>query len=280
MGCGPRYHAAMDPKPLTQIAIYGAAGRMGQAIIAAASAMPEMMVAAAMVRAQSNWLEQPVAGSSDGRGEPLLYASALDPDLAVQVLIDFSAGAAFDNALAIAVQRRLAFVSGTTGLDPGQLHALQQAAKHIPLLWSANFSLGVALLQRLVTTAARSLGPEFVAEIVDAHHQQKTDAPSGTALVLGRAIAAARGDTFDLVAKRGRDGQIGARPPAEIGFSSIRGGDIVGEHTVLFIAPGERIELCHRAYSRDLFARGALRAAQWLCGQPAGRYRMEDLIAD
>lgn len=269
----------MNPKPPTQIAIYGAAGRMGQTLIVAAKALPAVVVMAAMVRAQSTWLDQPVAGLSDARGEPMLYASALDPDLDVQVLIDFSAGAAFDNALAIAVQRRMAFVSGTTGLDSSHQRALQQAAKHIPVLWSANFSLGVALLKRLVADAARVLGSDFEAEILEAHHQFKLDAPSGTALALGQSIAAARGQIFEQVAKRCRDGQVGVRPLGEIGFSCIRGGDIVGEHTVLFIAPGERIELCHRAYSRELFARGALRAAQWIRGKPAGRYGIEDVIA-
>lgn len=252
---------------------------MGQSLLLASVGMDGVQIVSALVRAQSDLVEAPVAGIEDRQGNELTYAAALDPDIGVDVLIDFSAGAAFDNALAIAVEHHLAFVSGTTGLDPAQQLDLKNAALRIPVLWSANFSLGVALLKRLSAEAAAALGAEFEVEIIEAHHARKEDAPSGTALALGQVIAEARGRNLDDVACRARDGHVGARAADEIGFSTIRGGDIVGEHTVMFIAPGERIELTHRAASRDLFARGALLAAQWLRGRPAGLYSVEDVIA-
>lgn len=264
----------------TRIALYGAGGRMGQSLLAASSGFAGVEMVAALVRAQSALVDTPVKGVLDPQGIELNYVSALDPDLGVHVLIDFSAGAAFDNALAIAVEHDLGFVSGTTGLEPAQQLDLENAASRIPVLWSANFSLGVALLKRLSAEAASALGPEFEVEIIEAHHARKEDAPSGTALALGQAIAAARGHDLNEVARRARDGNIGRRAPEEIGFSTIRGGDIVGEHTVMFIAPGERIELTHRAATRELFARGALFAAQWLRGRPAGLYSVEDVISD
>ena len=274
-----RYHGRMNEHSNTRVVVYGAGGRMGQSLIDAGRAFDGVSVVAALVRAQSHLLDAPLAGVFDATGNELNYLAALDPDIAVDVLIDFSAGAAFDNALAIAVEQRIAFVSGTTGLTPMQQQNLQHAATQIPLLWSANFSLGVALLKRLSAQAAAALGPEFEVEIVEAHHARKEDAPSGTALALGKAIAEARGQDIEQVARRARDGIVGARDPQEIGFSTIRGGDIIGEHTVMFIAPGERIELIHRAGSRDLFARGALRAAQWIKGRTPGLYSMEDVIS-
>ncbi len=268
----------LTPEPV-RIAIYGASGRMGTALLEAAVGFRGVRVESALVRAQSACVDEVVPGHDGAGQDDLTFQSALDPDLAVDVLIDFSAGEAFDNALAIAVEHRIAFVSGTTGLEPAQQLDLKNAALRIPVLWSANFSLGVALLKRLAAEAAAALGPEFEVEIIEAHHARKEDAPSGTALALGRAIAEARGLDLDQVARRARDGIVGARDPDEIGFSTIRGGDIVGEHTVMFIAVGERIELTHRAATRDLFARGALRAAQWIKGRSAGLYSVEDVIS-
>lgn len=269
----------MKSRDSTRTVVYGAGGRMGRSLLVAGSAFDGVDIVAALVRAQSELLDTPVAGVFDAQGNELVHVSALDPDLAVDVLIDFSAGDAFDNALAIAVEQRIAFVSGTTGLQPAQQLDLENAALRIPVLWSANFSLGVAMLRRLVGEAAAALGPEFQVEIIEAHHALKEDAPSGTALALGRAVAEARGRGLHEVERRSRDGMIGARDADEIGFSTIRGGDIVGEHTVMFIAPGERIELSHRANTRDLFARGALRAAQWIKGRPPGLYSIEDVLS-
>lgn len=269
----------METSSLTRIVVYGAAGRMGRSILAASCRWPQIEVAAALVRASSVLVDQPVPElACVGLADPL-YQARLDPELAFDVLIDFSAGAAFDNALALAVQRGAALVSGTTGLGPEQRHNLRQAALQIPVLWSANFSLGVALLQRLVGEAARGLGPEFVVEIIEAHHRHKQDAPSGTAIALGQTVASARGQNFEQVAMLARTELGGTRRPGEIGFSSLRGGDIVGEHSVWFIAEGERIEISHRASSRELFSRGALRAAEWIKGREPALYTIEQVIA-
>jgi 4-hydroxy-tetrahydrodipicolinate reductase len=273
------YNSSMSQVDPVRIAVYGASGRMGASLLQAALSFAGVRVQSALVRANSACIDQIVPGHSGAGQDDLTYQSALDPDLPVDVLIDFSAGEAFDNALAIAVEHRIAFISGTTGLQPAQQLDLHNAALRIPVLWSANFSLGVALLKRLSTEAASALGPEFEVEIIEAHHARKEDAPSGTALALGKAIAEARGQDIDQVARRTRDGLVGARDPSEIGFSTIRGGDIVGEHTVMFIATGERIELTHRAGTRDLFARGALRAAQWIKGRRPGLYSVEDVIS-
>jgi 4-hydroxy-tetrahydrodipicolinate reductase len=170
-------------------------------------------------------------------------------------------------------------VTGTTGLSDAQQAALAQAAATIPVLWAANFSLGVALLRKLAAQAAATLGEEFDVEIVEAHHRHKQDAPSGTALALGRTIADARRRSLGDVARYARHGLVGPRTPGEIGFAVVRAADIVGEHTVLFAAPGERLELTHRAGSRDVFALGALRAALWLAGRPAGAYDIADVLS-
>jgi 4-hydroxy-tetrahydrodipicolinate reductase len=210
-------------------------------------------------------------------GADLRYVAGVDPGV-VEALVDFAGARGFDDALAFALDLRCAFVSGSTGLSDAQQAALIRASASIPLMWSANFSIGVAVLKRLVASAAASLGPEFDAEVFEAHHRHKVDAPSGTALALGHEIARARGQRFDSVARLGRAGATGARIQGEIGFAVQRGGDIVGEHTVTFAGAAERIELTHRAASRAVFAHGALRAAAWLAGRSPGRYDLADLL--
>lgn len=256
------------------VVIRGAAGRMGQAIARVVSERGDLALVAALVRSGSALVDAPVYPATD---HPLRYADTLTraPDGAV--LVDFSVAEAFDDGLAMAVDQRLAFVSGTTGLDARQFAALERAAESIPVLWSANFSLGVAVLTRVVRDAARAV-PDWDCEIVEAHHSRKLDAPSGTALALGRAVAAARGQDFDAVAVPARTGGDAARRPAQIGFAAVRGGDIVGEHTVLFATAGERIELSHRATDRAIFARGAVTSAAWLAGRAPGRYSIEDVV--
>lgn len=251
------------------IAIHGASGRMGQALLHAARERADAAVVAAMVRAGSPWNGQRV---DDGG---LVYSTALEAQ--ARVLVDFSHAGAFDDALRLAVEQRLAFVSGTTGIDARQRAAMESAAMRIPVLWSANFSLGIALLTKLVEQAARAL-PQWDCEIVEAHHNRKRDAPSGTALALGRAVAAARDMDFDAVARRSRDAEPAPRVPGEIGFAVIRAGDIVGEHDVVFATHGERIELAHRATDRAIFARGALEAACWIADRQAGLYALADVI--
>ncbi len=213
---------------------------------------------------------------------------ALSADLAValgrgpagaEVVIDFTApGAAAGHAAACAAGGQ-ALVMGTTGLDAGALAALDAAAARIPVLYARNMSLGVTVLTELVHQAAALLGPDFDAEIVEAHHRDKKDAPSGTALQLGEALAAARGRPLAEVAVYGRHG-LGpsGRPPGAIGFAALRAGAIVGDHTVLLAGAEEQLELTHRATDRTLFARGALRAAGWLAGKPPGRYSLRQVL--
>ncbi len=195
---------------------------------------------------------------------------------ALDVIVDFSSPEGFVQALTHCRAHGIALVSGTTGMDVDA--ALNEAAGDSAVLHAANFSLGVAVLRQLVASAAAML-PDWDLEIIEAHHGAKVDAPSGTALALGEAAAAARGVELAQVEQAGRAGHTGRRPAGEIGFASIRAADIVGEHTVLLAAKGERIELGHRATDRAIFARGALQAAVWLAGQPAGRYRIEDMLA-
>lgn len=238
-------------KPVT-IVVFGADGRMGRAVQRIASKSDDFTVVSALVH-------------SDTPGESF------------DVLIDFSGASGFDKALAFASENGVALVSGSTGLTAAQHNTMRAAAVTIPLLWSANFSIGIAVLRQLVRDASRRLA-DFDCEIHEAHHRDKKDAPSGTALVLGRDVADARGIDFDASSPLIRNAEHGARRAGEIGFSVTRGGDIVGEHNVQLIGQGERLELIHRATDRDIFARGALHAARWIAGKPAGFYVMDDVL--
>ncbi|HET7843202.1 MAG TPA: 4-hydroxy-tetrahydrodipicolinate reductase [Xanthomonadales bacterium] len=257
----------------TRIVVFGAAGRLGSAIVRAAQTTPGVAIAAALVRKGAVLAE---AGMHPAQA--LAYDSELRAGVEADVILEATGAAGFDAALALALKRRLALVSGSTGLDATQRTALATAAKGIPVLCAANFSLGAALLARLARMAAATLGRDFEVEILETHHRAKRDAPSGTAIMLGEAVASERGTTL---ADAGRLGRGPDDPPpsrGEIGIASLRLGDVVGEHTVSFAGPGERIELTHRATTRDVFAIGALRAAQWVRGRPAGLYSMDDVL--
>jgi 4-hydroxy-tetrahydrodipicolinate reductase len=254
----------------TRVAIFGAAGRMGEALFAAAREREDVAVVATLVRRDSARL------GTLGHGGELRYEAALAAP--ADALVEFSGARGFDEGLALALQHRLAFVSGSTGITDAQLAALTRASASIPVMWSANFSVGVAVLKRLVEAAATALGTEYDAEIAESHHRQKVDAPSGTALALGEAIARARGQRFESVARLSRAGHAGPRAAGEIGFAVQRLGDVVGEHTATFAAAGERIELTHRATSRGVFAHGALRAAVWLAQRRSGRFELADML--
>lgn len=230
-----------------RLLIHGASGRMGQTLLALAAERDDLQVVAAVA---------PPSHDPGLLGQPFHPVADLDAVPAFDVAIDFSLPAAFDAILGLCASRRAAFVSGTTGLGASQRDALQAASNDIPALWSANFSLGVAVLEELVERAAAALSG-WDCDIVEAHHTRKLDAPSGTALALGGAA-----------------GRGGADPR----YASLRAGDIVGEHLVQFAGIGERIELIHRATSREIFARGALHAAARLGGRPAGLYRLRDLL--
>ncbi|MGH8146424.1 MAG: 4-hydroxy-tetrahydrodipicolinate reductase [Rhodanobacteraceae bacterium] len=243
------------PNPVS-IAITGTNGRMGRALQTLLADDPRFMLAASIAR-EDDWRDAPK----------------------LDVVIDFSTPEGFDAALAHCESHGVALVVGTTGLDAAQREHFDAAAAKIPVLYAANFSLGIAVLTRLLRDAVSAL-PEWDLEIVEAHHARKVDAPSGTALALGRAAANARGQKFDDVAVFGRHGHTGARETGAIGFASIRAGDIVGEHTVLLVGHDERIELTHRAFDNAIFARGALTAAAWLVGRNAGRYDLDDMLAE
>ena len=231
-----------------RLLIHGASGRMGQALLRLCALTPgDCTVVAAVSR-------QPAQRVVDG--VPQFAAKELSGVPAFDVAIDFSLADAFDPVLALCVSRHAAFVSGTTGLSQPQLDSLASAAATIPVMWASNFSLGVALLAELVERAAQAL-PGWDCDIVESHHAGKLDAPSGTALTLGNAAGAG-----------------GAQPR----YASLRAGDIVGEHLVQFTGPGERLELVHRAGSRDIFARGAVYAATRLAGRTPGSYRLSDLL--
>jgi 4-hydroxy-tetrahydrodipicolinate reductase len=255
------------------IIVNGAAGRMGQAVLRTIADRADMRVAAAIVRQGSELDGAALSRTLGERAPSLSYVSTWDARHSAAVMIDFTGAQAFDETLALALDRRIAFVSGSTGLSEHQHQALDAAAATIPVLWSANFSLGVAVLAHLAGRAARMLR-DWDCEIVEAHHRRKLDAPSGTALMLGHAVSASRGvEPGPIHADRS-----GPRVSGDIGYAVIRGGDIVGEHDVLFIGEGERIELAHRATNRDIFARGAVAAACWIAGRPAARYAMTDIL--
>jgi 4-hydroxy-tetrahydrodipicolinate reductase len=196
-----------------------------------------------------------------------------------EAVIDFSAPAAAAGHAALAAERRVAYVVGTTGLTPEQESGLRQAAVHAPVVWAPNMSVGINLLLSLVERVAGVLdAATFDAEIVEMHHRHKVDAPSGTALALGRAVATGRGVRLEEVWQKSRDGVTGARRAGAIGFASLRGGDVVGDHSVIFAADGERLEITHKASSRLVFAKGAVRAACWAARRPPGLYSMRDVL--
>jgi len=240
---------------MTAIGIYGSAGRMGRAI------------ADALVEAGAR-----LAGGSEAKDDPAIVARAAD------VLVDFSTPSALEAHLDAAVAANTPIVIGTTGLSLAHHAAIDAAATRIAILQTGNTSLGVTLLAMLVQEAAARLGPDWDIEIVEMHHRHKVDAPSGTALLLGEAAAAGRGSTLSELRVDSRVGLTGARSEGTIGLAALRGGSVVGDHSVILAAEGERIELSHLAQDRSIFARGAVKAALWLARQPAGRYRKGDVL--
>jgi 4-hydroxy-tetrahydrodipicolinate reductase len=260
--------------------IIGASGRMGQALVRAASELPTVRITAAVASPASRSLGRD-AGVLAGM-EPLGLAVTSDLAAALaaaDVAIDFSQPQATRANIAACRAARKPLLIGTTGFTPEPTEVeLAAAAGEIPLLVAPNTSLGAALLTELVRRAARALPTEFDIEIIEAHHRMKRDAPSGTALALARAAGEGRGTALAKAFPDASSRRTGPRLEGAIGFAVVRGGDIVGEHTVLFAGPGEEVRLSHRAGDRAIFARGALRAALWLRGQPPGRYDMSDIV--
>ena len=260
--------------------VIGVSGRMGQALVRVARELPGIRITAAVVSAHSASLGRDAGVLAGAEPIGVEVTSDLSAALAAaDVAIDFSQPHATGANIAACRAARKPLLIGTTGFAAQVTEAeLDAAAREIPLLIAANTSLGVALLTELVRAAARALPPEFDIEIIEAHHRMKRDAPSGTALALAGAAGAARGLAPSEALSGTSAQRIGPRPQGEIGFAVVRGGDIVGEHTVLFAGPGEELRLSHRAGDRAIFARGALEAARWLLRQPPGRYGMGNII--
>ena len=258
-----------------RLAINGASGRMGRALLELLDADSRFELVHAVVAPDSAHDGKPVSVGTTGS---LCYAHDWTQAPPLDVIIDFSGPAALAPALDHCLVHHSALVSGTTGLDPALDARLANAGRNIAILRAANFSLGVAVLTRLLRSAAAAL-PGWDVEIVEAHHNRKRDAPSGTALALGRAAAAARETTLEATAVHSREHRAGERTEGSIGFAVVRGGDIVGEHVAMLIGQGERLELGHRATDRSVFARGALQAAHWLAGRTPGQWQLDDVIS-
>jgi len=262
----------MTSSPI-RVAVNGASGRMGQALLSLLRTDGRFELVHTLVSPGSMHDGEPI-----WLGHGLRHAHDWSHAPALDVVVDFSGPAGLAAALDHCLAHGTPLVTGTTGLDTVLQARLEAAGSRIALLRAANFSLGVALLTRLLREAASAM-PEWDLEIVEAHHGRKQDAPSGTALALGQAAAAARGITLEAAAVYSREGRTGERIPGSIGFAVVRGGDIVGEHQALLVGPGERLELAHRATDRTIFARGALQAAHWLVGRAVGHWQLEDVLA-
>lgn len=262
-----------------QVAIFGVSGRMGRAVVAAVEESPGAAVKGASASPGSRWLGQDVAAVSGGAPRHVVITADLAAAIrGTDVAIDFSLAQATAANVAACVAATRPIVIGTTGHDDAQRAQIAAAAQQIAIVVAPNMSLGVNLLLKLVELTAGKLDASYDIEVFEAHHRGKKDAPSGTALALGAAAASGRGVQLGDVAEHDRHGAGEARRRGAIGFSVFRGGDVVGDHTVTFAGAGERIELTHRASDRLAFARGAVQAARWLVGRPAGLYSMQHVL--
>ena len=263
----------------TNIAINGANGRMGRALVQACVENSQAALAAALVRAGSEF-EGADAGAVAGiaPANVCMQSDKTRISADVNVWIDFTLPEGLMDSLQHCVANKIPMVIGTTGLNDEQKQAIQEASKNIAIVFAPNMSVGVNLCLSILQTAAKTLGEDYDIEIVEAHHKNKVDAPSGTALRMGEVIADALGVNLDEKAEYTRHGNIGVRKEGAIGFQTVRAGDIVGEHTVTFAGIGERVEIAHKATSRLTFARGAVRAALWLAGKNNGLYDMQDVL--
>ena len=264
---------------LPGIVVTGASGRMGQMLVRTVHESTKARLVGAVEREGHPWVGQDVGAAMGGADLGVTVTDdALEAFSKAQAVIDFTAPQATIAFAELAAQARAVHVIGTTGFTDEELSKLKPAARHAVIVRAGNMSLGVNLLTQLTKRVAAALDEDFDIEVIEAHHNQKVDAPSGTALMLGEAAAEGRGVDLASVSDRGRDGITGKRERGHIGFHAIRGGDIVGEHDVLFAATGERITLRHVASDRSVFARGALKAALWGQGQKPGEYDMIDVL--
>src|ERR1700733_14017712 len=263
---------------MAKVAVFGVTGRMGQCLVRALREPAcALQLGGALASGASRHLGQDAALEGPATGVRI----TAEPRAAlgdVAVAVDFSLAQGIAEHADACLERRVALLVGATGFDAAARGTLESAARTIPVLIAPNTSIGVAVMTHLLEVAARALGSDYEAEISEVHHRMKRDAPSGTALAWGEAIARARGADFEQVAVFDRHRSSGSRVPGSIGFASLRAGDVVGEHTALLAADGERLELTHRAQDRMLFARGAVAAAAWLLGRPAGLYGMQNVL--
>ncbi|BBB24960.1 4-hydroxy-tetrahydrodipicolinate reductase [Amphritea japonica] len=264
---------------MIRIAVTGAAGRMGKTNIEAIQAAEGVQLGAAIVEATSSLIGAD-AGEVAGVGKQgvAIVGSLAEVMDDFDVLIDFTAPKATLSNLALCAEHGKAMVIGTTGLSEAERAELTSFGEKMPVVFASNMSVGVNLCFKLLAEAAQALGDDYDVEIIETHHHHKVDSPSGTALSMGEAVAGALGRDLRQCAVYGREGQIGARTKEEIGFVTVRAGDVVGDHTVLFATEGERIEITHKASSRMTFAKGAVRAAGWLAGKEKGLYDMQDVL--
>ena len=264
---------------LINVGVIGAGGRMGRMLIEAVQDNPKTTLSAAIER-QGSSLVGADAGEVAAIGR--LNIKIVDDLTAViddiDVLIDFSLPDATEQNMQTCAEHKVAMVIGTTGFSTQQEQVLTEASKHTAIVYAGNYSTGVNLSLKLLNMAAKAFGTDADVEIIEAHHKHKIDAPSGTAYMMAEAVAEARGQNLKDVVVYGREGQTGAREAGTIGIHAIRGGEIVGDHTVMFIADGEVVEITHRARARMTFAAGAVRAATWIIQQKAGQYNMQDVL--
>jgi 4-hydroxy-tetrahydrodipicolinate reductase len=261
------------------IVITGASGRMGQMLVQTVTESDKAHLAGCVERPGHPWIGRDIGEAMGGAALGVTFTDdALEAFAKAQAVIDFTAPEASLGFAALAAQARAVHVIGTTGFTADEIAELEPAARHAVIVRAGNMSLGVNLLVRLTEKVAAALDEDFDIEVVEMHHGKKVDAPSGTALMLGEAAAAGRGVTLSEVADRGRDGMTGARERGHIGFASIRGGDVVGEHDVIFAGADERVVLRHIATDRAIFARGALKAALWGQDKKPGQYDMMDVL--
>lgn len=261
------------------IVITGASGRMGQMLVRTVLESDQARLVGAVERAGNPWVGRDLGEAMGGAALGITVTDdAVEAIARAQAVIDFTAPEATVAFAELTAQARAVHVIGTTGLEPAHLQALRAAARHAPIIRAGNMSLGVNLLVGLTRRVAAALGEDWDIEVVEAHHNRKVDAPSGTALMLGEAAAQGRGQPLEALRTPAREGITGARSRGSIGFSAIRGGDIVGEHDVLFAGAGERLILRHVATDRAIFARGALRAALWGQDKGPGEYDMADVL--
>lgn len=261
-----------------RIAITGASGRMGRMLIEAVLAAPDCRLAAALDRADSPALGQD-AGAFLGQTSGVLISADLRAGLSqADVLIDFTRPEGTLAHLALCAELGVKVVIGTTGFSPEQKQQITAFAQRTAIMMAPNMSVGVNVVLKLLQQAAQALSQGYDIEIIEAHHRHKVDAPSGTALQMGEVVAQALGRDLKSCAVYGREGVTGERDPSTIGFATVRGGDIIGDHTVLFAGIGERIEISHKSSSRSTYAQGSLRAARFLAGQPHGLFDMGDVL--